>query len=41
MQRIAPFDDESLRAAFTVEAGPVPDVSRGKVKRGLWGHVLI
>lgn len=27
MQRIAPFDDESLRSAFTVEAGPVADVS--------------
>lgn len=27
MQRIAPFDDESLRSAFTVEAGPVDDVS--------------
>jgi hypothetical protein len=26
MQRIAPFDDESLRTAFTVEAGPVPEV---------------
>lgn len=27
MQRIAPFDEESLRSAFTVEAGPVDDVS--------------
>ena len=27
VQRIAPFDDESLRSAFTVEAGPVADVS--------------
>lgn len=31
MQRIAPFDDESLRTAFTVEAGPVPEVSRSFV----------
>lgn len=27
MQRVAPFDDESLQAAFTVEAGAVSDVS--------------
>jgi hypothetical protein len=28
VQRIAPFDEESLRSAFTVEAGPVADVSK-------------
>ncbi|UZJ52957.1 hypothetical protein CBS101457_002277 [Exobasidium rhododendri] len=28
VQRIAPFDEESLRSAFTVEAGPVAEVRR-------------
>jgi hypothetical protein len=35
MQRIAPFDDESLQNAFTVEAGPVPDVSDSVQRRGM------
>lgn len=26
VQRVGPFDEESLRAAFTVAAGDVPDV---------------
>lgn len=26
VQRVGPFDEDSLRAAFTVEAGDVPDV---------------
>jgi hypothetical protein len=36
VQRIAPFDEESLRAAFTVEAGPVADVGTVSLKDSVY-----